>query len=1074
MVRKLVLSLIAVLGGGMLLAMAQKQQVSGTVTNADGNPIVGATVVVDGTTTGTTTNAAGQFSLQARSDGYLNVSFIGYESQKVPIAGKTTVNIQLKEDITAIDDVLVVAFGTTKKEAFTGSASVIKSEDLQKRQTTNVMNALVGSVAGLQMRGGSGTPGSDSGSINIRGISSMYADTDPLIIVDGAPYSASLSNIPQSDIESVTVLKDAASAALYGARGASGVIIVTTKRSQARDAVINVDMKWGVNSRAVQDYDVITDPGEYYEAVYAQYYNRYFYGQGMNATTANAQANTDMLKALAYDVYTRPDGENLIGLDGKLNPNATLGRKVSFNGTDYWMQPDDWTDAAYKNSLRQEYNVSVNGGTDKATYYTSVGYLNEDGIVDNSGYERISARIKADYQAKKWLKLGANVGYIHSSQDLDVGLGTSTYTNNLFYYTSRIAPIYPIYVRTIGADGKIGIKRDQYGNKAYDYGVAETGYGVTRPFSPQGNPLGEARYNNYTSIGNQLNGTFTADFDITDFLKVNVTSTATWGETYISNFRNMYYGTSAGTNGSIEKTVQSSLRTNNIQTITYYDSFGLHNINVLAGHEYYNVKTRNLAASKNGMFSPDIQELSAAATLADASSYTTHYNVEGYFLSAQYDYNGKYYGSFSYRRDGSSRFAPGHQWGNFWSVGAAWILSKENFLANAKWIDMLKLKASIGQQGNDLIGDYYYTDLYSLSKVDEKSMSASFAIQGNPDITWETTTNLNVGVEFSFWRGRLSGGIDVYRKKTTDLLFWLSLPESVGTRGIYGNLGDIRNSGIEINLTGTLIQTKTVDWSISANLAHNSTKILSLPASKLTKTASGKIGFQEAPTQFVPYWYEVGGPLYNAYLPVYAGTDEYGQAMFYKDVIEDGKVVGRTTTYDFNDATEYEHGSVLPKVFGGFGTNLRVGDFDLSLTFDYQIGGKVFDAGYAGLITPETGAAGGTAIHKDWKKSWSPNNTDSDMPRWQQGDQYGGAKSDRFLTDASYLNFQSFSLGYTIPERVFRDKVKVRIYAAGENLWFWSARKGLDPRYSFEGTASTGVSPYSPIRTISGGVQLTF
>lgn len=226
------------------------------------------------------------------------------------------------------------------------------------------------------------------------------------------------------------------------------------------------------------------------------------------------------------------------------------------------------------------------------------------------------------------------MGYIHSSQDLDVGLGTSTYTNNLFYYTSRIAPIYPIYVRTIGADGKIGIKRDQYGNKAYDYGVAETGYGVTRPFSPQGNPLGEARYNNYTSIGNQLNGTFTADFDITDFLKVNVTSTATWGETYISNFRNMYYGTSAGTNGSIEKTVQSSLRTNNIQTITYYDSFGLHNINVLAGHEYYNVKTRNLAASKNGMFSPDIQELSAAATLADASSYTTHYNVEGYFLSA--------------------------------------------------------------------------------------------------------------------------------------------------------------------------------------------------------------------------------------------------------------------------------------------------------------------------------------------------------------------------------------------------------------------------------------------------------
>ena len=330
------------------------------------------------------------------------------------------------------------------------------------------------------------------------------------------------------------------------------------------------------------------------------------------------------------------------------------------------------------------------------------------------------------------------------------------------------------------------------------------------------------------------------------------------------------------------------------------------------------MKTRNLAASKNGMFSPDIQELSAAATLADASSYTTHYNVEGYFLSAQYDYNGKYYGSFSYRRDGSSRFAPGHQWGNFWSVGAAWILSKENFLANAKWIDMLKLKASIGQQGNDLIGDYYYTDLYSLSKVDEKSMSASFAIQGNPDITWETTTNLNVGVEFSFWRGRLSGGIDVYRKKTTDLLFWLSLPESVGTRGMYGNLGDIRNSGIEINLTGTPHPDQ--DGGLE-HFGQPGAQLDQDPEPARQQTHQDRFGqdrIPEAPTQFVPYWYEVGGPLYNAYLPVYAGTDEYGQAMFYKDVIEDGKVVGRTTTYDFNDATEYEHGSVLPKVFGGF------------------------------------------------------------------------------------------------------------------------------------------------------------
>ena len=1074
MVRKLVLSLIAVLGGGILLANAQTQQVSGTVTDADGAPIAGVTVVVDGTTTGTTTNAEGKFTVSAPQDGYLNVSFIGYESQKIPVAGKTTIDIRLKEDITAIDDVLVVAFGTTKKEAFTGSATVIKSDDLAKRQTTNVMNALVGSVAGLQMRGSTGTPGADAGSVNIRGISSMYANTDPLIIVDGAPYSSSLSSIAQSDIESVTVLKDAASAALYGARGASGVIIVTTKRNTSKDAVINVDMKWGVNSRAIQDYDVITDPGAYYEAGYAQLYNRYFYGQGMSAEAANLNANSELLKGLAYNVFSYPDGEQLIGMNGKLNPNATLGRKVSGNNQEYWLQPDDWTDAAYKTSLRQEYNVSINGGSDRANYYTSVGYLNQDGIVDNSGFERITARVKADYQARKWLKLGANIGFQHSTQEMDAGLGTSTYSNNLFYYTSMIAPIYPIYVRTIDADGNIRIATDQYGHKAYDYGVAATGYGISRPFGQTGNPLGSSQYNKYENIGNQLNGTFTADFDITDFLKANVTSTVIWGENYVSDFQNMFYGSSAGTNGSIKKTMQSAMRTNNIQTLTYYDSFGLHNVNVMIGHEYYNTKTRYLGASKNGMFSPEIPELDAAASLSDASSYTTRYNVEGYFLSAQYDYNGKYYGSFSYRRDGSSRFAPGHQYGNFWSVGAAWIISKENFLSKAEWIDMLKLKASIGQQGNDNIGDYYYTDLYSLSKVDDKSMSASFAIQGNPNITWETTTNANVGVEFSFWRGRLSGGVDVYRKKTTDLLFWLSLPESVGTRGMYGNLGDIRNAGVEINLTGSIIRTKTVDWSVSANLSHNSTKILSLPATKLTQGTSS-IGFPESQNN-VMMWYREGGPLYNAYLPSYAGVDDKGQAMYYIDTKDeaDNTIHKGGTTYDINSATKYEQGSILPKVFGGFGTNLRVGNFDLSLTFDYQIGGKVYDVTYASLMSPWSGAASGSAIHKDWVKSWSPNNTDSDIPRWQQGDQYTTAKSDRFLTDASYLNFQSFAIGYTIPERVFHNKLKMRIYAAGENLCFWSARKGLDPRYNYAGTSTTGVADYSPIRTISGGIQLTF
>lgn len=399
MVRKVVLLLVASMACS-LMAAAQSKQVSGTVRDANGNAIVGATVLVEGTSTGTNTAVDGSFRVSAPADGYLLVSFIGYVDARVAIAGKTTVDIELKDDTQSIDDVIVVAFGTSKKEAFTGSASVVKADELEKRQTTNVLNALVGQVPGLQMRGSTGQPGSSAGSINIRGVSSMgYSSTEPLIIVDGAPYSASLSNIAQSDIESVTVLKDAASAALYGARGASGVIIVTTKKGRSHDAVINVDMKWGVNSRAMQDYDLITDPGEYYEAYYAQIYNKYYYGQGYTAASAAASANADMLSDLKYNVFSYPAGESLI-VDGKLNPNATLGRRVNYNGTDYWVTPDDWNDEAYRNSLRQEYSISMNGGTDRASYYMSLGYLNEDGIVYNSKYERITARLRGDYQAK--------------------------------------------------------------------------------------------------------------------------------------------------------------------------------------------------------------------------------------------------------------------------------------------------------------------------------------------------------------------------------------------------------------------------------------------------------------------------------------------------------------------------------------------------------------------------------------------------------------------------------------------------------------------------------------------------
>ncbi|WP_262484391.1 SusC/RagA family TonB-linked outer membrane protein [Bacteroides togonis] len=1004
----------------------------------------------------------------------LVISYIGMETQTVTI--KSNLKIVLRTNSEMLDEVMVVAFGTAKKSAFTGSAAVIDNKELSKRITTNVSDALVGSVPGLQIRGTSGAPGSDSNKINIRGIASMYANTEPLIIVDGAPYTASLTNIPQNDIESITVLKDAASAALYGARGAAGVIIVTTKKGQTKEAEVNVDMKWGVNSRAVQDYDVITDPGEYYEAYYAQLYNYSFFGQGNTPSVANAWANQTMLSQLGYNVYTVPNGEMLIGMDGRLNPNATLGRRFTNNGTEYYLTPDDWQDLAYRNSLRQEYTVSVNGGNDRSSFYASIGYLNDEGIIINSDYERLTARVRADYQVKKWLKLGANVGFVHSIQHSIPNGGTDANGSNMMYYTSSIAPIYPAFVRVVDSNGNVVIQQDEQGHNAYDFGTGNQGYGLNRPFMSTTNPLANNQYDVVENGGNQMNGTFTADINITSYLKANITSTVNWGQTNYFSYMNPYYGSKVSVNGELTKQSTSSLRTNNIQTLNYFKDFGSHSVSVLAGHEYYKTTTQYLGALAQGGFSPEITEIDAFAKISDASSNKSQYNVEGYFASAQYDYDDKYFASVSYRRDASSYFAPENRWGNFWSVGGAWMLNKESFMENTSdWLNELKIKLSVGQQGNDNIGAFAYTDLYTLAPTGDFSMGATFMRMGNPDITWETTTNYNLGVEFALWDSRLTGNVDYYVKKTTDLLFWLSIPESSGTRGYYGNIGDIRNMGLEVSLTGAIIRNRNVDWTVTANLSHNQTKILSLPESKTR--AMG--GFNETnSTGLGGNWYEVGGPLYNAYCIEYAGVNDKGEALYWVD--DEVTIAGAPgknhsyTTTDPNGATYYKQGSILPKVFGGFNTTLRIGGFDATVAFDYQIGGKIQDYRYASLMTPrETGNGAGSAIHKDYIKSWSPNNTSSNIPRWQYGDRYTVfASSSRFLTNASYLNFQSFTVGYTLPKKWSNFVSKIRVYAAGENLCFWSARKGLDPRYSYDGNSS--ITPYSPARNISGGIQLTF
>ena len=1082
---KKLFSLVLCLIVGIGTTFAQTVKVSGKVTDASGQPLTGASVFVAGTTNGTMTDATGSYSLTVPANATLTFSFIGFEEQQIQVNRRTQINVVLQEDVNVLNETIVVAFGTTTKEAFTGSASVVKSEDLQKRSTANVTNALVGSVPGLQMKGASGAPGAGSGSINIRGIASVQASTDPLVIVDGAPYPASLTNIPQNDIESVTVLKDAASAALYGARGAAGVILVTTKRSKSRDAIVNVDMRLGVNTRAVQDHDVITEPGQFYEAYYTSLYNYYTNSQKYDSFKASLNANSDLLKHLGYNVYTVPEGQFLIGTNGKLNPNATLGRSYKSGDETYYLTPDNWRDLAYKAALRQDYNVSVSGGSDRMSYYSSIGYLNEDGIIEYSGYNRVTARIRADYQVKKWMKVGANVGFTQSHQLSNPNMGTGWSSTNLMYYTTYIAPIYPVYVRVLDASGNPAIRTDQFGHEQYDYGVSTTNYpGNGRGFMQTGNPFGSNRYNKVYNEGRNLTGTFNADFDITDHLKAVVQSTVNWGNTLSTSYDNPYYGPKVGVNGELYKSMSNGLRTNQLQTLTYANSFGNHNINVMLGHEYYKTQSKSMGITAQGGFSPEILEVNAFANVlySGTSSSTSDYNVEGYFLSAQYDFDKKYYLSASFRRDASSTFAVDHRWGNFWSLGGAWIISKEPFMAGASWIDQLKLKASIGQQGNDSITSYAYIDTYDLSKASDTTMSPEVRLIGNPEITWETTTNANIGLEYSLWKGRFSGAIDAYLKKTADLLFWISVPESAGSRGYYGNIGDIANRGLEFSFNAIPIRTRSVEWSIGGNIATNYAWILKLPESKLGEYN----GYYES-----NYWWTPGGVMRDYMTYEFAGLNEEGEATFWYD--EDMSPLGHPddsefanvtnrpgvkrsgVTTDTGKAQRYTHGSLLPKFFGGLNTTLRVGNFDVSASFDYQVGGKITDNVYSKLMSPATsGSDAGYNYHKDIFKAWSPENKSSTIPRWQYGDKYSTA-GDIPLTDASYINFQSFSLGYNLPvsKLGFGNLIsRIRVYAVGENIGYISARKGFDPRSSFSGTGSTNV--YSPVRSISGGVQVTF
>ncbi|MFA7116742.1 MAG: TonB-dependent receptor [Bacteroidales bacterium] len=1059
---------------GLFLVMtcsvfAQNITITGTVTDeVTGESIPFADVMVKGTQTGTSTDSFGAYSISAPADGTLVFNFLGYKNQEIAINGRAVINVTLASSAESLDDVIVVAYGTANKKSFTGSASVVKGNTISKRPVSNVTQALAGAAAGVQITSSTGQPGS-SASIRIRGIGSISSSAEPLIILDGVPYSGALNSISAQDIESFTVLKDAAANSMYGSRGSNGVIMITTKKGK-KGTTVNIEIREGINQRGVPAYDVVKDPQQYLSAVWTSLKN-YATNDPTNSAvtspgyTTPGQWASDNLTSQSYGTggynpYNVADNE-IINAQGVFNPNASL------------LYKDDWLNEPLRNGLRQEYLASMQGGDDKTAFFFSASYLNEESYLVNSDFGRFSTRLKVDHQATDWFKIGSNLSYSRTNSNALGNDNTSAYAN-IFMFAQNIAPIYPVYA--YDKQGNVLIN-SATGDKIYDYGNDDYGMGH-RLYGANTNPLAQLLYDNHESSRDMFSAIGYAEIKFLKDFKFTANVSAQ-GYSYDENsYQTPIGGDALNVGGRNYRTFDKMFEVNMQQLLTYNHSFGKHSLDVLVGHETNSHNFRYIQGVKENFLIPDNPELDNAARILGVSSYSSNTALQSIISRVQYNYDYKYFLTGSYRRDASSKFAKDVRWGDFWSVGASWRLEQEEFMKGISWINNLKLKASYGTQGNDGIDTNlaYMDHIVVVPNNGEIGLSTTF--RGNPDLTWEKSNNFNVGVDFEMFN-RLSGTVEYFNKKTTDMLYAKPLPPSGGDpTWIYENAIDMRNYGVEVQLSFDIIATKDLLWNVSANATWQANEVLKLPADLL----AGQDGYQTG-----SYWRSEGGRLYDYYMYEWAGVNpDNGHAQWYKNEYEiDGNgayvlddngekiITDKVKTENYSEAEYYnlgKHG--LVDVYGGFSTSVSYKGVDFSANFAYQIGGYGTDYQYSSLSGNMESC--GDNLHMDViDNQWTTPRQETDFPILQWGLKDQNNKADYNLTSKSCLSLQNVTLGYTLPQSIndYLHIKTLRVYLTGDNLWLWSARKGFDPRTSFSG--GTGYN-YSAYRTISVGLNLTF
>lgn len=1022
-----------------LTAWAQSA-INGTVVSAsDGEPIIGATVKVKGASQGAVTDVNGKFSIKVEAGKTLVISYVGMRT--VEQAAKNGMRVQLGSDDTILDEIVVTAYGTQKKQSVTGSVSQINADEIEKRVATSATAALEGAAPGVQINNTYGEPGA-APTIRIRGFGSME-NNSPLIVVDGVAFDGNISEINANDIESMSVLKDAASAALYGNRAANGVILITTKSGRGNSKpVVTLNANVGFYNRGIPEYERL-EVKDWMQTQWTALKNMTMTGaMGLDAAAAAEYATKNIVGDYIHrNIFDKAD-------DALFDANGNFIANILPGYTDL-----DWNKDIERTGIRQDYTVSAQTATEKMSIFGSVGYLKEDGYIKTTGYERWTARVNSSFNPTTWLKFGVNVNGTVAERNYNSN-AYSTYYSNPFYTNRMRAPIYPYYMH------------DKDGNILYDANN-EPIYDTTSSYLDNRNINYEIRQDKQYSHRNVLNAQSYATILLPYGFNFTVKGDVAHSTSNNQKYDNPEIGDGSTNNGRLTSSAYRYTNYTAQEILNWSQSYGQHNIDAMVGHENYKYEQKYTTGMNTGMAVPNNLVMGNFLTNSYFEGYDDEDATESYLARARYNYDEKYFVEASWRRDGSSRFHPDNRWGNFYSFGASWNAKKESFLQDVSWLDALKVRASYGEVGNNAAVSFYgYMALYEIGKNAGQAALLKQSLSA-PDIKWETTQTVDLGVEGRVFN-MLNFSIGYFDKRSKDLLFAVPLPLSIGgyshadgaNMSQWQNIGTISNRGFEVSLDADILKNKDFSWNLGIDATFLKNKLVKLPGGKEIPAGVRR--------------YAEGHSIYEFWTYHFEGIDQMdGHSLYTLDPEKEEEAKGAGALREIN-GTKYAtqttyglrdwRGSALPKVYGSFHTDLRWKGISLSAMFTYSLGGKVIDYTYQSLMSTNT-ASSADALHKDILNSWNgvpAGMTETSADRVLASglpvvdinySSDNNAVSDRWLTSASYLVFKNLNIAYDLPKSLVNklQLTGLQFHVGGENLFTLSGRKGMNPQYSFNG-----------------------